>query len=78
MRFNKVEEIEEFLDIVNRCEGRVWLESAEGDIFNLKSPLSRYVAIAELLDDHAEELELYCAEYNDEMKFANFFMNHEI
>ena len=40
MRLYNIDELQEFLAIVNSCKGAVWLESAEGDRINLRSNLS--------------------------------------
>ena len=73
MRLNNIKELQEFLAIIKTCEGAVWLESAEGDIFNLKSELSQYVALGALLEHKGSELELYCSSRADEVKFIDFF-----
>ena len=73
MRLNNIKELQEFLAIINSCEGSVWLEYVEGDRFNLKSELSRYVALGALLEHKGNELELYCSSHVDESKFIAFF-----
>ena len=73
MRLNNIKELQEFLAIVNSCEGSVWLESADGDKLNLKSNLSQYVALGALLEQKGDELELYCTSREDEAKFIGFF-----
>ena len=47
MRLHNIGEVNDFLETVDRCEGDVWLESAEGDKLSLKSSLRRYIAIAD-------------------------------
>lgn len=49
MKLTKIEQVNEFLSIVDSCKGDVTLRSLDGDIFNLKSKLSQYIAIAALL-----------------------------
>ena len=49
MKLSKIEQVNEFLAIVDSCKGDVTLRSVDGDIFNLKSKLSQYIAIAALL-----------------------------
>lgn len=73
MRLNNIKELQEFLAIVNSCEGSVWLESVDGDKLNLKSNLSQYVALGALLEQKGSELELFCSSHLDEAKFMNFF-----
>ena len=57
MKLSKIEQVNEFLAIVDSCKGDVTLRSVDGDIFNLKSKLSQYIAIAALLGQHGDELE---------------------
>ena len=73
MKLSKIEQVNEFLAIVDR---EVTLRSVDGDIFNLKSKLSQYIAIAALLGQHGDELELFCSDSSDEGKFMNFLMEN--
>ena len=41
MKLSKIEQVNEFLAIVDSCKGEVTLRSVDGDIFNLKSKLSQ-------------------------------------
>ena len=52
------------------------LTSVYGDKLNLKSKLTQYIAIAKLLGEHGEELELWCSDKNDESKFFKMFSEH--
>ena len=76
MRLYNMTELNEFLAIVNACEGSVWLESNDGDKFNLKSNLSQYIALGALLEHNGTELELFCTSREDEAKFIAFFHDH--
>lgn len=76
MRLYNMTELNEFLAIVNSCEGSVWLESNAGDKFNLKSNLSQYIALGALLEHDGSELELFCTSREDEAKFIAFFRDH--
>lgn len=76
MKLTKIEQVNEFLSIVDSCNGDVTLRSVDGDIFNLKSKLSQYIAIAALLGEHGDELELFCSDSSDEGKFMNFMMEN--
>ena len=66
MKLTKIEQVNEFLSIVDSCKGDVTLRSLDGDIFNLKSKLSQYIAIAEL----------FCSDREDEGKFMQFLMEN--
>ena len=46
------------------------------DRYNLKSALTQYIAIGALLDNHGEDLELFCNNKLDEPLFLNFFYNN--
>lgn len=73
MKLTNIKEVNSFLKTVDECKGSVWLESSDGNKFNLKSKLSQYVAIAALISIEGENLELFCALPEDERKFYDFF-----
>lgn len=76
MKLQKISQVQLFLDVVNSCQGDVWLTSAYGDKYNLKSLLTQYVAVAALLGDKGDELELWCSDKADEFKFLKLFEEH--
>lgn len=76
MKITKVAELHEFLSAVSQAKGSVYLRSMVGDCYNLKSELSKYVAIGALLGEHGDELELFCDESADEPLFFKFFKNY--
>ena len=76
MKFRKVTEIEEFRQIIDSCEKNVYLKSPLGDVYNLKSMFSQYIAIGELLDKHGDLMELFCDSKADEAKFMKFLTEH--
>ena len=45
MKLRNIIEIEDFRNTVDSCIGSVWLESTDGDKFNLKSKFSQYIAL---------------------------------
>lgn len=73
MKLTNVDLVHKFLLAMSQCKGEVWLESQQGDKFNLKSPLSQYVAIGKLISEHGNELELFCSNHDDEKNFFEFF-----
>ena len=73
MRLNNIQQVEAFLDAVKLAKGDVWLESQQGDRYNLKSVLVRYIAIGALIEDHKNDLELFCEIKSDEAIFLHFF-----
>lgn len=76
MKLTNVKQIEEFLSAVNSSTGDIFLTSIYGDKYNLKSELSKYLAIAALLGDRGQELELWCASKEDENNFRKFFIDN--
>lgn len=65
MRLRSEADIQEFLNTVRSCEGGVYLKSPEGDIFNLKSSLSCYVAVGQLIQEKGDSLELFADRRED-------------
>ena len=51
----------------------MWLESPEGDRYNLRSTLNSYIAFGELLKERGDYLELFCSDKDDERRFFKFF-----
>ena len=76
MRLTNISEVNIFINLVKKCKGDVWLESADGDKINLKSKLSQYIAIGALISIEGDNLNLYCSLPEDEMKFLKFFEEH--
>ena len=66
MRLHSEADIQEFLNTVASCEGDVYLKSPEGDIFNLKSSMSRYIAIGRLIEEQGDSLELFADRKEDQ------------
>lgn len=73
MKIKNLKDVETFLNVVNECKGDVTLTSQYGDKFNLKSALTQYVAVAALVGEYGDELELWCSDKEDEMKFLKMF-----
>ena len=65
-----------FLAAVDQCSGDVYLISPFGDKYNLKSELSKYVAIGALLAKDGDNLELFCERKEDESYLLDFFNNN--
>ncbi len=76
MKLSNIENVNAFLAAVDRCAGEVYLLSNEGDRFNLKSTLSRYVAMGALLSKDGDKLELWCDNKDDERLMLSFFAGH--
>ncbi len=68
MKLNNVKDVQTFMAAVNSCENDVYLKSQEGDVFNLKSSLSQYIAIGRLIEESGDDLELFAQTREDEAK----------
>ncbi len=76
MIIRNIEDVEGFFNVVEDCVGRVQLITEEGDVLNLKSKLSRLVAISSIFSNsEIGDLELVCAEKEDIERLMNFMMN---
>lgn len=73
MKLKNITEVEAFRNAVEKCSGDVWLESVEGDKFNLKSAFSQYIALGALLGENGDNLELFCGNKEDQTHFFEFF-----
>ena len=67
MKLYNIDNVEEFMGIVNKCSGPVELVSPEGDRLNLKSELTKYIAVTNLFSNKAyiNKLELVAYEKED-------------
>lgn len=72
MKLINIKEVEEFRKVVHECEGDVYLKSAEGDVFNLKSAMSEYIALGRLLSEQGDSLELFADRREDEARLLKF------
>lgn len=72
MKLNNVKDVEKFIQVVNDCKSDVYLKSLEGDVFNLKSSMSRYVAIGRLIEESGDSLELFASTKEDEALLLAF------
>ncbi len=76
MKIRNLKKLNDFVAVVNECKGAVWLESSNGDKFNLKSIFSQYLALGKLMEEHGEYLELTCSNAGDNDLFLAYLNNH--
>ena len=77
MKLKNIKEVEAFRKVIHECEGDVYLKSPEGDVFNLKSSLSEYIALGRLLGEAGDSLELFASRREDEAKLIAFLSTVE-
>ena len=79
MLLRNAKEIDKLIEAVDRCRDDVLLRSTDGkEEFNLKSVLSRYIAIGELCKDHGDSYEIFCMNRADERYMMHFFEDLEV
>ncbi len=74
MKIKTLQDVEAFKAAIAKCTGDVYLKSVYGDVYNLKSALTQYVAIAELIRDQNGELELFASNREDEAILIDFIV----
>lgn len=67
MKVYNIDDVEKFLDTIKKCKGSVELVSKQGDRLNLKSELTKYLAISKLFNDNTfiNEMELVASDPED-------------
>jgi len=75
MKVQNIKDINKFFEVIEECNGKVELVTNEGDRLNLKSQLTKYVAIANFFSDGTvKELELVAYEPKDVEKLINYMV----
>lgn len=75
MTFTNMTNIDRFFDTVDKCEGRVELVREQGDRFNLKSTLAKYVILAKILSNcTAPSVQIKTYNYTDAQKLMRFMV----
>ena len=75
MKVQNIKDVNKFFDVIAQCEGKVELLTNEGDRLNLKSQLTKYVAIANFFSDGTvKELELVAYEPKDIDRLVNYMV----
>ena len=72
MRLTNVKDVQKFIQVVNECEHDVYLKSLEGDVFNLTSSMSQYIALGRLIEESGDSLELFADSKEDEARLIKF------
>lgn len=75
MKIYNIQNPEKFLEVIKQCKGNVELVSKEGDHLNLKSELTKYLALSKLFADNTliNDLELVASD-PDDVKFLLEYM----
>ena len=79
MKIYNIDDVENFLEIIKKCIGSVELVSNQGDRLNLKSELTKYLAISKLFHDDAfiNEMELVASDPEDVQTLISYMANRK-
>ena len=80
MKLKNINEVNSFREVIKSCVGDVIIKSPEGDVFNMKSAMSEYIALGRLLSEQGDNLEIFARNHEDEaciMKFLIDLDNHK-
>jgi hypothetical protein len=76
MKVMNIGDPEKFFEVVNQCKGTVELVTAEGDRLNLKSQLTKYVALTKLFADSTiPEMEIVAHEPEDVKRLLDYMVS---
>ena len=73
MKIKNLTNVEGFLKTVNECQGSVELVTKDGDRLNLKSELTKYVALTSFFQEaKIPEMEIITSEPDDAIRIVKF------
>ena len=78
MKLTNINQVNEFLGVVDSCRGNVYLTTPTGKKYSFKSEMERYSAVAALTSDDAENQELWCDNIEDEYKLLGYYTAHRM
>ena len=73
MKLLNIKDLDKFFEVINSCDGQVYLISKEGDRLNLKSTLCQFIA-REVFSGEVDELEIVTHNSKDTIKLIKFMM----
>ena len=77
MTVTNIANVEKFFETVDQCEGRVELVTEQGDRFNLKSTLSKYVSYVRILANcTVPTVQIVTTNSADAQKMMSYMMNN--
>ena len=76
MKVMNIDDPEKFFEVINKCKGTVELVTAEGARLNLKSQLTKYVAITKLFADNMiPEMEIVAHDPEDVNRLLEYMVS---
>lgn len=78
MKLRKNVDLNQFWEAARKCEGDVFLQTAENDILNLKSLLTQYTVMSIMGHNHVlENAQIVCVQEENYQKLAEFLEESE-
>lgn len=66
MKIIGITNVEKFLEVLDKCQGKIELITSEGDRLNLKSKLCQYLALSKIFSEaKIDEIEIVASEPED-------------
>ena len=77
MTFTNMNNIDKFFETVDKCEGKVELVTEQGDRFNLKSTLTKYVIFVKIISNRiVPSVQINTYNYADTQRLMKFMANN--
>ena len=77
MTVTNITNVEKFFETIDQCEGRVELVTEQGDRFNLKSTLTKYVIFVKIVSNCiVPTVQINTYNYADAQKLMKFMANN--
>ena len=77
MTVTNITNVEKFFETVDQCEGRVELVTEQGDRFNLKSTLTKYVIFVKIISNRiVPSVQINTYNYADTQRLMKFMANN--
>lgn len=72
-------DFDDFIKAIDTCKGDVYLETADGDVLNLKSKLCQMIGLSTILKNtEVAEATIRCTNQEDETKLFRFNLYGEV
>lgn len=66
MKIIGITNVDKFLEVLDKCQGKIELITSEGDRLNLKSKLCQYLALSKIFSEaKIDEIEIVASEPED-------------
>ena len=72
MMFKNLNDAVKFFEVVDRCEGSVWMENVEGVHVDLKNKELRNKVVNEILSGRIDDMEVFARRREDIASLVNY------